>query len=85
MSNGGATEVVNPKKSRTTEFDSNGEDEFDSLLKPINQRQLVVTTSTSQARSWKIEGLYTKFDENDITLQQAGQWNESILGRQGIG
>jgi hypothetical protein len=85
MRNDGATEVVNPKKPATIALESNGEDDFDFVLKPINQRQLVVTTSTSQARSWRIEGLYTKFDENDITLQQAGRWSESILGQQGIG
>jgi hypothetical protein len=62
MNNEGETEAVSAKKSRTTEFDSNGEDGFDSLLKPINQRQLVVTTSTTlQARSCRIEGPYTKF------------------------
>jgi hypothetical protein len=85
MSNGGATEVVNPKNCATTSLTSNNEDDFDFVLKPINQRQLVESTSTSQARSCKIEGLYTKFDEDHITLQHAGGWSESILGRQGIG
>jgi hypothetical protein len=85
MSNSGATKEVNPKK-RTTALESNGEDDFDSVLKPINQRRLVVTTSaTSQARSCTIEGPYMKFGEDDITLQQAGRWSESIIGRQGIG
>jgi hypothetical protein len=70
MSNDEATEVVNPKKCTTIALESNGEDDFDSVLKPINQRQLVLTTS-HEARSCRIEGLYTKFGEYDITLQQA--------------
>jgi hypothetical protein len=86
MSNEGSIEAVNPKKSATSELDSNKEAGFDSLLKPINQRQLVVTTSTTlQARSCKMEGPYTRFGEDDTTLQHAGWWSESILGRQGIG
>jgi hypothetical protein len=84
MGNSGATEAVNPKK-RTTALESNCEDDFGSLLKPINQRQLVESTSTSQARSCKIEGPYMKFAEDHITLQQASRWSESILGQQGIG
>jgi hypothetical protein len=85
MSNNEATEAMNPKKHTTTALESNCEDDFGSLLKPINQRQLVESTSTSQARSCKIEGPYTKFGEDHNTLQQAGSWSESILGRQGIG
>jgi hypothetical protein len=86
MSNGGATEVVNPKKCTTIALESNGEDDFDFVLKPVNQRQLMVTTSTtSQACSCRIEAQYMKFGEDDTTLQHAGGWSESILGRQGIG
>jgi hypothetical protein len=86
MSNNRATEAVNPKKRTTAALERNGEDDFDFVLKPINQHQLVVTTSTnSQARSCRIEGLYTKFGEDHITLQQAGRWSENIIGRQGIG
>jgi hypothetical protein len=86
MSNGGATEVVNPKKCTTTALESNGEDDFDSILKPINQRQLMVTTSTtSQVCSCGIEAQYTTFGEDDTALQHAGRWSEGILGRQGIG
>jgi hypothetical protein len=86
MSNSGTTEAVNPKKHTTTALECNGEDDLDSVLKPINQQQLVVTTSiTSQARSCRIEGPYTKFGEDDITLQWVGRWSESIIGRQGIG
>jgi hypothetical protein len=81
MSNGGGTEAVNPNKS-TTEIESNGEDGFEPVLnQQINQRQLVVTTSTTlQARSCRIEGPYTKFGEDDITLQHAGRWSEGIQG-----
>jgi hypothetical protein len=86
MSNGGATEAVNPKNCATTALTRNNEYDFDFVLKPINQRQLVVTISTtSQARSCRIEAQYTKFGEDDTTLQHAGGWSESILGRQGIG
>jgi hypothetical protein len=81
INNEGVTKSVSAKKSRTTEFDSNGEDGFDSVLKPINQRKLVVTTSTTlQARSCRIEGQYTKFGEDDSTLQHGGRWSEGILG-----
>jgi hypothetical protein len=71
MSNERATEAMNPKKSTTTKLESNGEDGFDSVLnKQINQRQLLVTISTTlQARSCKIEGQYTKFGEDDTILQ----------------
>jgi hypothetical protein len=52
ISNGGATEAVNPNNCATTALASNNEDDFDFVLKPINQYQLVVTTSTaSQARA----------------------------------
>jgi hypothetical protein len=85
MSNDGATEVVNPRKCTTIALESNDEDYFDSLLKPINQRQLVESTSTSQVRSCGIEAQYTKFGEDDTALQHAGRWSEGILGRQGIG
>jgi hypothetical protein len=86
MSNDGATEAVNPKNYATTALASNNEDDFDFVLKPINQYQLVVTTSTaSQARSCGTEAQYTKFGEDDTTLQHAGWWSQGILGRQGIG
>jgi hypothetical protein len=85
MSNGGATEAVNPKNCATTALASNNEDDFDFVLKPINQRQLVVTTATSQVRSCGFEAQYTKFGEDDTALQHAGRWSEGILRRQGIG
>jgi hypothetical protein len=48
MSNERATKVVSAKKSTTTDFDSNSEDGFDSVLnKQISQCQLVVITSTT--------------------------------------
>jgi hypothetical protein len=57
MSNGGATEAVNPKHCATTAL----------------------------VRLCGIEAQYTKFGEDEITLQHAGRWSESIIGRQGIG
>jgi hypothetical protein len=87
MSSEGETEAVNTKERTTTEMESNDEDDFHSVLnKPTNQCQLMVTTSTTlQARSCRIEGSYTKFSEDDTTLQHAGRWSEGILGRHGIG
>jgi hypothetical protein len=35
MSNTRATEAVNPKKRTTAALERNGEDDFDSILKPI--------------------------------------------------
>jgi hypothetical protein len=87
MSNKRATKAVSAKKSTTAEFDSNGEDSFDSVLnKQIYQRQLVVIISTTlRVYSCKIEGKYKKLGENNTTLQHARQWSVGILGQQGFG
>jgi hypothetical protein len=83
MSNEGATKALGPKKSTTTKLESNNEDGFDSVPnKQINQHQLVVTISTtSRAHSYRIQGQYKKFGEDDTTLQHTGRWSIGILGQ----